>query len=239
MYRKLQQQVKEYIISSLSQLSSKWKFDIDTQNCDDPIIVRYSPNKLMVRARIETFHRHATQDMINNMMTIYKITNYNATERGGCTMIRYLARKVFDIYGIKITWHGYLDYSSYQIISKDNTKHLYSFIRGNNKLRGKDTSFVSPFFDYVLKEYLLNEQLVSPLLLLLDPIKYFRRYSIIIQKYPQLNAGNIVKIYEALLEYFPDFVTEIVEKFWLLHNIFWELSIDIANLVIDRLIDLL
>lgn len=54
--------------------------------------------------------------------------------------------------------------------------------------------FASPYKGTHFKEYVMKERLVPPIWLLLDPVLYFKRYSAIILKYPELGRNHTLGI---------------------------------------------
>lgn len=238
MYRQLQQKAKEYIIGSLCQISDKWKFDIDTTNEDKPVIVGYGPNGAIIRTPIEEFQDCISRKMADKIKFSYEMTNRNVRDWAGWLMLRYWLPFVFEVYGINSKYND--DHFPLQFIvqCQNNIICIASYIFAMTDANTRKLNFMSPFSEYTPNP-ILKEHLVSPLLLLLDPIKYFRMYSIIINKYSELNKGHTLGIYELLLDYFPDVSKEWVEKCWLIQSIFWELSTDVAFLVYSSMIDLL
>lgn len=139
-------------------------------------------------------------------------------------MIRHGLYDVFNIYGIDIDCHNINEIIEYKIIAQDSTKIIKSHIYINKNDKSEES--MSPFYNYCVEG-----ELVPPFLLLLDPIEYFRRYSVIIQKYKILDCDHTLGIYELLLEYFPEMDKVLVEKYWAVRSIFFDSCVDVAVVV--------
>lgn len=231
MYRQLQQKVKRYVIENLDQISGEWKFDIDDMN--DSIIVGKKIDGSIIRTHIERFHWVATEELFEGMRILYKITNNCEKSWGGCIMLRIMVGNALNIYGID---YEPCNWVSFSITNKDSTKKIESMLYGIKY--GTDiVSYTSPFFGSGFFGY-VKEDYVLPVLLLLDPIMYFRKYSDIILKCPNLNRWHTLGIYEMLLEYFPEMDDELFGRYLMVHRMFESVCYDMIGVVGKILVDL-
>lgn len=232
MYGQLQGKVREYIISELCGFSEEWKFDIDMVD-GEPFVVGYGPDNVVIRSTIEKFHKDFPYLLLASIIDLYKFSDYEMKNFGGIMIIRSWFYNVFTIYAVQTDCNLGDDIIEFKIFGRNNAKCIPSAIYSN-----KGGTFMSPFLLFDFCEYILKEELVPPFLLLLDPIEYFKRYSIIINKYQELDRGRTLGIYELLLGYFPEMNKELVHRYWALRYVLADLCIDMVFVVGGLLVDL-
>lgn len=238
MYRQLQEKVKEYIIGSLCEISDDWIFDIDMTNIADPIIVGTKSNGMEIRTRIEKFHDSMPKELIAGMKKVYGSVHSNKMKIwGGLIMMRYWICRIIPIYGINKVQS--LQYSiRFNIMDKNKERSINSYIYGIHQNTNDNIYFTSPFREKLSKKLFLEKELMPSLVLILDPISYFRRCEIIIEKYPELQDNCTTGIYDILLEYFPEMNGEFLLKYWAINYVFSEVCCDIVFLVGSVLLEL-
>lgn len=132
MYRKLQGQAKEYLVNSLCQICDEWRFDIDTSNKNNPIVVGYGPNDIVIRTAIEVIHTCMPIEVLKKMTALYDSGMISIGSNIGCLIIRHCLRDIFGIYGIEMIRVNNSSVT-FKILSRDETRGFYSFVFCNGE----------------------------------------------------------------------------------------------------------
>lgn len=235
MYRKLQEEVRKYIVGEMCKFSGDWKFDIEDGEKGDIIV--YNPDGEIIRCPIELMHKNIPKELFENMKGWDdQYAKKRLVQLGGCFLIRRWLGNVFDIYGIQIACDDAKEPIMYTITSRDGIKTIqsYTWIDSTCCL----DKVIVPYRNNNLAKRIAREEIIPSLLLLLDPVEYFRRHSLLILKSEKVNEGNTFETYELMLGYFPEMDKELVEKYWGIRSVFCDSCIDVAVVIGKILIDL-